>query len=355
MNIMPHSSGGGSSSGGSFGGSGGSFHSGGSSRGSRSYSYELHEPAYYHHWHHGCFTYVRYINGVPDYRYWDNTALQSDSARIFSIILAVIFLLSFSLPGLAVVLSGIYTATPVTKVSPHARWEEVVDDEDCFTNAEEEDISKEIHTFYQETGIISRVVTVSENDVGSQTLEEYAYTRYSHEFTTENNWLIVFENEPDGQWDFIGMQGDSTDHILTEKKTAKFNEDLTDKLWNSDEYTYGTAFVSALSDFNGTVTKTEIDWSDTGFGMIFVAAGILVFVTILHSVIAGNKVTREVKNGGFHKLNNPEFTEDASGMKTPKMLQCPYCGGLFASGEQSCPHCGASASEAKEYTMASTK
>lgn len=356
---MPHSSGGGSSSGGSFGGSsGGGSSSRGGYSGSGNSTPPIHGPGYYRNWHSGSQIYVRYIHGFPDYRYWNDGDLSRSrygSTNLIDALMRIVLCVIFCCLGTMGIFASVNLCRPITKVSAKAEWTEVKDTANCFTTAEEENIAKELHTLYEKTGVISRVITVSESDIGDNTISAYAEKRYGEEFKTENNWLIVFEDEPDGEWDFIGMQGNNTDPVLTEKKMAQFNADLTDKLWDTEEYTYGTAFVSSLSYLNTIITKTEVDGIPLTIGIVFTGIGFVFLYISIRDVINQRKLQEEILHGGFHQLHNPKLATDRANAIKPVMMRCQYCGGLFASGEEACPHCGASAADAEIYQMSEAR
>lgn len=348
---MPHSSGGGSSGGGSFGGSSSHGYSGGGSGGSSGRFAK--SGRYYRSYHPGSDAYVSYDDGKPEYRYWNHNDVNTNVwwVTMIPIIIFQVILVGMMIVGLYLLAFLIIPPKPVTEVNSHVHWTEVEDTVDCFTDSEEEAITQQLHELYEKSGIITKVETVDSETVAAETsydsLEIYAYTRYLTDFPSENCWLIVFETKPDGEWEFHGMQGDNTDSVLSEKKTEKFNYNLTQYLWDTDNYTYGSAFAAALDTFNDTVMyPPSISHVDLATGTCLVILSALFQLFITAPVFRNWRLSREVRSGKFHRLHNPQFVSSGK-TKVPVLMICPYCHGLFASGEYTCPHCGAPATDAK--------
>lgn len=329
---MPHSSGGGSSSGGSHSG-GGSGSSGGYGRGpwgSGGYVPSYRRSIWYFP---GARKFVRYGHGTPDFYYTDEPDFTLGT--VISLLIALVFIIS----GLRMVIASSHFGT-VTMVDPNASWVMISDRQGSFSADEKREIEGQIWQYYKKTGIRTRIETVSPKAVkaaNKDSLYNYAYWRYVNLWEDENHWLIVFEDAKDGStWRFEGVQGDNTDRRLTKKIADKFNSNLTSSLWASSRYTYGGAFVHALTQLNSDSSHLQLDVNFI-FGWIIILQVVWIFLPLFKK----KTVSSQMREKGYREIHFKVKMDE--GDVEPKTVTCPYCGGIYVLGERKCPHCGAPA------------
>lgn len=325
---MPHSSGGGSSSGGSHssGGSssGGSYSSGG---GSSRTGVRL-----YNHYSPGKHVFVRYQDGTPTYYYSDYSYKRTVQADPASKVLMICLCIFFVLAGLVCFISS--DITPPSKVTTGETACTILDDAGCFTASGQNDIVDAVGEFYEKTGIPVTIHTIGEQtflDADKDDLETYAYYDYVNQFDDEDHWLIVFEDidSEARKWAFEGMQGDNTDHWLSDEVTSAFNQDLTEALWNENN-SYASSFAFAFRSLTTRCGMPNGNGIITGILAVIVGFCFLIPLKIIES---SNKKTLE----GFHEVTIPQENQKTG----PKLVKCDYCGSTYVYGETQCPHCGA--------------
>ena len=341
---MPHSSGGGSHGGGSHHSSGGSYHSHSSGGGSSSGSIDFSTTRVSSKPYRFCSTYCYYENKKPVYFYSDYGA--KDRKTSAGQIIGKIFVWLLVCPMFFItsiwMLSG-SVKVPKKLAGNYDKNIIVEDNIDVISKSEEKELKRVLKDFYKETGIVPAVVTVSnEKWKNSGTLETYAYKDYLDRFSDEKHWLIVYsepeEPNPDFvDWHWEGMQGDDTDNILTDKKTADFTDDLQ-KYFLKDDISVGKALILSFEDITGKAMK-----SDVRVGLILfslVPGGIAVWLTIFFFDI---HPIRKAKLKKAFRVSRDS--------KIPQEQTCRFCGGIYVVGcHLSCPHCGG-ALEAHDYTV----
>ena len=329
---MPHSSGGGSHSGGI---SGGGFSGGG---GSHSGSFDNSGSGgrrTYNHYVPGARTFVCYNHGKMDYLY-ANYNVGSDAkeskriACMFAKILAVITVL-FVIYGLLCAIppskiKGSYDTTIIIKDNA-----QVLDDNSALT--------KELEAFYDATGITPAIITVHNEDWQNHfaKLDNYAYELYVNHFSDEYHWLLVYSEpeNPDSEfndWYWAGMQGDNTDKLLNGNKLQSFNQNLQKYLTANTRYSISEAFEESFANTTPIMRKVD-NLSDT----ILSTAMIYSFVALF---VGGISIACFVE----YKINKSKQYVEITNIPKEKIEEdnCEYCGGLFIRGKHlSCPHCGA--------------
>lgn len=339
---MPHSSGGGSSHGGSHSG-GGSFHSsgGGSSHGGSSSGSSAPKPEVYSHYAPGRHVYVRYDGGVPRYMYGNYSYGRMRRGNIVGVVIGLVFAAflaaAFVIPGIGYIIADF---RPPARLTSGEEPVIIVDETGAFTDAEEADIEDAAERYYDLTGIPIYIHVISEETFEAaekDSLEVYAYYDYVRNFSDESHWLLVLEDvdRDAGEWEFEGMQGDDTDEWLTYEATDEFNDDLTSALWRSDG-TYGEAFATAIDELADR--GFSVDWDDIGETALIIAFPTLTAVVIVACSISELKENKKTADQlkGYHEVKT-----EAMGQNGPVLVTCPWCGGTYVFGETSCPHCNA--------------
>lgn len=355
---MPHSSGGGSHSGGSHSGS---SHSGSSSHSSSSHSsHSSYRRSYtkdsfddddscsfppftnqYNSFYN--LGYVKYINGIPQYRYFfcPKERHIKEIKQIIAVMIAILILASSlciflsvkmpirNNPGQCEIISENTNIGPLLKLQPS------------------------INEFKNKTGInVCIVLDDNSWQENYKSCKQYAYDLYIHLFhNNEKNWLIVYtqdevpnnindENYEEwrsskfSDWHWEGMQGDETDKILDEDALRVFNSTLNRELTyaNGNSEDIGNAFVTAFETLNSVVMKKQID-PDTVLPIIFIVA-FLFFILLIELI----RDMRTLKN--YKEMSEVPSSSIVDG----KILEdkCDYCGGIYAIGTVTqCPCCGA--------------
>lgn len=246
------------------------------------------------------------------------------------------------------------TAVPVTKPYAGAEWQMIDDQADSFTPFEEQEIEKALDDLYMSSGIRTEVQTITQEtfeEADKSDLETYAYAKYTDLFPDENHFLIVFEDKGYA-WEFELMEGDDTWEWLTDDTNNHFDETLTQNLWATSRYTYGTAFADALTDLNTYMQKhagepTIEEKMDVAFSRVLCLLA-LFFSTIfglfnLTSRLGEGSVDQQMAEDGYTKIANPTIIINNYGQQEPKMVKCEYCDGVYPAGSTVCPHCGAPA------------
>jgi len=162
----------------------------------------------------------------------------------------------------------------------------------------------------------------------------------------------VFENKGNNAWEFELMEGDNTSYWLTDAVNNHFNETLTENLWATSRYTYGTAFSAALTDLN-TYMQAHAGEPTLYEQMDVVFSRVLCFLALFFSSIFGlfnltsrlgeGNVDQQMAEDGYTKIANPTIIINQYGNPEPKMIKCDYCNGVYPAGSTVCPHCGAPA------------
>ena len=246
-----------------------------------------------------------------------------------------------------------HTAVPVTEPYAGAEWQMIDDQANSFTPSEEREIEKALHNLYVSSGIRTEVQTITEEtfeEADKSDLETYAYAEYVNLFSDEDHFLIVFEDKGDGAWAFELMEGDNTSDWLTDAVNNHFNETLTENLWATSRYTYGTAFSAALTDLNtymqahaGEPTlyeQAEVEFSRVLCLLAMFFSAIFSLFSMTSRLQAGS-VDQQMAQDGYTKIANPTIIINNYGQQEPKMIKCDYCDGLYPAGSTVCPHCGA--------------
>lgn len=318
---MPHSSGGGSHSGGSSHSSshssGGGSHSGGGS----SYS----APRIYSSYHAGTHRYVYYTHGRPKYYYSAERPESTIGLRIFLLIFLAIWI-AVSIPFWMAAINH-----PKKLTTDYDTSIMIQDDLNVIEDSEEEKLYTAFKEFQDETGITPALIT-SDNAAWQEyytDITNYAYDLYVNNFEDEKHWLFVYTSDQSefDNWHWEGMQGDNTDGILTNSKTEAFNKDVQKYLTARSRYGVGESFATALSDMEPM--KTTIFWPMMIFMIIFDGFPCIILVpTLVQSFMTNEKMTTATRC----KTDTDPVREDT----------CEYCGGVYVHGlHLSCPHCGA--------------
>ena len=311
---MPHSSGGGSHSGGS--------HSSSSGSGGRS------TPSVYRSYHSGTRRFVYYQNNRPYYYYSTEKVKEPAPWRLPSaiIVLAAYLLLCIPISSLAVI-------TPYKLEMDYDTDIVIADNIDVMNGDEEADLIEKLREFQDITGITPSVLTVDNEEWKPyyESISDYAYDYYVNAFADEAHWLIVYSTDGGTDfedWHWEGMQGDSTDNIITSDVSDHFNEVMQKELTARSRYTVKDAIFDSFSTILPGIMDKHIDWE------LVAALIILSVIVVAFCVSEIYRTIRAKKQSHSYACKTAE--------EQPLEDTCEYCGGVYVHGiHLSCPHCGA--------------
>lgn len=288
---MPHSSGGGSHGGGFHSGGGGSRHGGsggGGIRVARKYFPGAKRYMYYHH-------------GSPRYVYTSKPLTPQTTGMM---IVQMVFFVPFIIIGLFLLVTGIGEFFPPRPLVQTAAYEQyhIEDTLDVIDN--ETELEAVLQQFQDKTGICPYIVTVDTSIWKNKfpSLEKYAYDTYIRKFSDEKHFLIVYsapinsdpENASDWSWE--GMQGDSTDPILSTRNMEKFNRRLYYTLESGEPV--GSALYQTFDESLDYLMKAGSSIVDglifIGFAVIWLLIIGFVFVKSIKDFILSRKNLIEV-------------------------------------------------------------
>lgn len=322
---MPHSSGGGSHGGGSHGGSHSSHsHSGGRSGGGK--STRTSKTAFA-----GSTRYVYYRKGKPNFVYANYDIRKKNP---LATIIAIVYVCGMILPLLGICVLGWFVSFEKPKKISPPRDKKIIIEDNINVIDNDDDLYDVLEEFYDKTGIVPAVVTVT-NDTWKKydNLEKYAYDDYLNRFDDEKHWLIIYSEavKEDGfnDWYWEGMQGDQTDSILTFKKTGEFTDNLHKLLLQRERNSVGESIEKAFDQLNSKVMATTIN-----IKLLLVTQIVpLMFVALFVYLII--KIVKPVEMHYYTKayVCDPTFVDQET---------CEFCGGVYVVGlHTTCPHCAA--------------
>ncbi len=332
---MPHSSGGGSHSSGSHSGGSHSSHSsrssGGSSSGYHSNRRTSSTPFK------GAKRYIYYKDNKPHLIYSNYDIRKKDYGSVLAtwIICGVIFG-PYVIIGIIMMITAFYKPERIEYSKYRNSDPEFIIEDNLGIFENEKKLRRSMESFYDTTGIVPAVITVSNDEWNEDytTLEAYAYDVYVQRFPDEVHWLIVYsENVKDNgfnDWYWEGMQGDRTDPVLTEERAGEFTEDLHDKLMKRNKYSVDDAIALTLDEHAPKMMSLSYDRSDMILGaVLFVMMSSVLFIVFMTT--RPRKVPEDYKNAVPCELN------------VVYQASCNFCGGMYVVGMHTgCPHCGAS-------------
>ena len=299
---MPHSSGGGSHSGGSHGGSSGSHHSHGSSGFSRP------TPRVRDRYFPGSHRYVRrHDDGAVDYIYSDSASLNKHS-RPWALLLVYI---PFLLIGAFVL--GLPFHIPHKMDVSYNPPVVVSDLDDRISRADEQLVMEGAQEVYDATGvpICVRFEDNSDWEGNYDSLEDYAYDVYVNMYDDEDHWLIIYTDDLDrrsankySNWYFEGMQGDNTDKALPANMTETFNDNLYMALLDRKNTT-GQAFKIGFHDLAKDVGHISFNKENGWFSLFW--NGFILLHMALAFLVNPNKEYREYELCPMNM--NPVYSE----------------------------------------------
>ena len=353
---MPHSSGGGSYSGGSHGGShgghSGSYHS--SSYSSRSHSYG--RP------YRRRRRYVYYRHNTPKYFYAD-----TDHKPGFSIskILVCIILMGI----------GAFLLFKAIPRIPHYSNHKIVIKDEVNVIEDEERVMSELKAFQDKTGITPSVITITNEEwmYGHTSLEDYAYDRYLAEFSDEMHWLIVYSQPAVKQskrmyWYWEGMQGDKTDSVLTAAEEKGFRTAFHSYLSNNESF--DDALVKSFSSLTENISMSPDPLELIIPVLVLALAVILTIITLYKAFKYRNAKpdgyedsdytgSPQVSTDTFPAFDPNKYSNTGSSNDTDimpsldsipskngtsnsyQLVSCQYCGCSFTDKYDRCPFCSA--------------
>ena len=206
-------------------------------------------------------------------------------------IVQMVFFVPFIIIGLFLLVTGIGELFPPRPLVQTAAYEQyhIEDTLDVIDN--EAELEAVLQQFQDKTGICPYIVTVDTSIWKNKfpSLEKYAYDTYLRKFSDEKHFLIVYSapvnSDPAnaGDWKWEGMQGNSTDPILTERNMEKFNR----RLYNSLEsgMPVGAALCEAFDESLGYLMNAGGNISD---GLMIIAMAVfwlLIFAFVIVKTI----------------------------------------------------------------------
>ncbi len=316
---MPHSSGGGSHSGGSHSSHSSSHSSGGGSHsGGRSSL-----PTYSNKPFAGSHRFVYYKNRQPYYYYSKNTRPESVSVmgRVITIMFLSIFLL-FSIPFW---MMSVSVSVPISQPSDNVIY--IQDNLDVIDN--ESSLKRNLERFRDETGVVPAVITDDNSwqDYYSS-LETYAYDLYVNQFDDEKHWLIVYTSDSSTEfddWYFEGMIGDDTSGAVSSRGEDIMTGNMQKYLTARSKYDVGQAISSAFDDTLTEIQKPHVEWMAIAILAVFCGFPLYFIICEILGIISDKRY--------------------ASGYRCPDKpveVKCEYCGGTYIKDTHlTCPFCGA--------------
>ena len=332
---MPHSSGGGSHSGGSHSShsshsGGGSRHSGGGSSSSGSSRRTSSTPFP------GCRRYLYYKDDKPCLVYSNYDIRKGDT---FQFVLGLIIFGLMFVPFIILGIVFMFHAFSFPKKIEYSKYKrkapEFVIEDNLGVFENEAKLEKSMSDFYDTTGVVPAVITVT-NDTWKEdyaSLEAYAYDEYVNRFPDEVHWLFVYSSaEKDNgfdDWYWEGMQGDDTDPVLISDRVNAFNEDLNTRLLQRSKYSVDDAFAITFDEYAPIMMKMTFK-PKILFGGICLAVIMGAFYFSVAWYLKPKKVPEEYKKAVPCEL------------KAVYQASCNFCGGMYVVGMHTgCPHCGA--------------
>lgn len=317
---MPHSSGGGSHSGGSGGGgfhsSGGGSHGGGPS-GTVSRKPFAGGTKYVYYNRHGDRQYV-YKSGTispPD-------KIATGIAMLFYTILAVILI------G-ACISCGVFKPTPIES----GKYIPSVYCEDHIGILNETEIRDACEKFKNALGVTPSVELIydSEWEENYSSLETFAYSEYLRIFDDEMHWLVVislpdnYENQKFVDWKWQGIIGDECGDAVNSESEEEFTKTMQKYLLRSNPDTLSACISTALQENSEALLETRLD-------IRFIIGGIVVFLFYLGFI-------------AFYIADYRNSVIANACMSVPedaREFACEYCGRIYVEGTvQLCQGCGA--------------
>ena len=315
---MPHSSGGGSSHGGSHR----------SSRSSNAANMRFGNRFYP-----GANRYVYYRNGAPQYYFSDRpyTREAAKKGKIRTIISNIISLFW----SVILVVFG-YHSLP-QKVQLDYNTDIVINDSArLLTGTEEAEMEEAFRSFRDKTGVTPAFFTINIKELKNKggNLHNYAYNLYINTFDDEKHWLVVYcKDNVEQTWSWEGMIGDDCGSIITTDLENEFTKQMQKNLQNNSK----TLSASVIATFDqignkaGKIFGSKLPTLLFAFG----GGGLLLFIAV-KTIISTTKQKPE-DDPRIDSVQCP--TADAE----PETAKCEYCGGTYVAGVHiNCPHCGAS-------------
>ena len=340
---MPHSSGGGSHSGGSHSGGGGSYHSG--SSGGGSYSSSISTTRLSRKPYNFCTVYCYYQDKKPVYVYSDADA-KTHKLSALDIVRGIVCLLlvvpMFLMMSFWMLREGIQSKQKLT-----GNYDKEIIIQDNIGVIEDEDgLYDVLKDFYKKTGIVPAVMTINNEEWWNSEGRDFssvALKKYTSTFKDECHWLIVY-SEPENpdpsfnDWYWEGMQGDKTDDIVTRKVADTFTEEVH-KLLLKNSVSVDDAIAGGFRKITPGIMKTDVNW----IALIFSAAGAAFCVWLTIFLFDIHPIRKAILKKSF-KVPVRNF-------KDVREETCEFCGGIYVIGcHLDCPHCGA-AIKPHDYTV----
>ena len=315
---MPHSSGGGSSHGGSHR----------SSRSSNAANMRFGNRFYP-----GANRYVYYRNGAPQYYFSDRTYTRETAKKgKISTIISNIFMIFWSV---ILTVFGFNSLPHKVKLDYNTDIL-IIDSARLLTDTEEAEMEEAFRSFQNKTGVTPAFFTINIKELKNKggNLHNYAYNLYINTFDDEKHWLVVYcKDNVENTWSWEGMIGDDCGGIITTDLENEFTKQMQKNLQN-DSKTLSAAVTDTFDQIGKKAGK--ISGSKIPTLLFAFAGGGLILFTAVKTIIRKTKENPE-DDPRINSVQCP--TAEAE----PETAKCEYCGGTYVAGVHiNCPHCGAS-------------
>lgn len=260
--------------------------------------------------------------------------------RLFSILLVLMFMLSwgfFFLAAVVAVVSDVkYGNTKLTAYDADAVVLE--DNAGLFDSSEIRELTISLREFGEKTGIIPYVYTLNgetldmEQYLNESKLEQFAMDKYYELFSDENHFLIVYmDNSVD--WVWWAIQGDNTYPLLNGEEFGVFRDTLTDALSITTE---SSALLQAFdTKWIDSITHVSVkDIKGYASVILFSSVSPLILILLIYGIVEGRHEAVDEYN---------YYRDHGYPMQVDEMLdRCPNCGYYNVNHDERCSNCGAS-------------
>ncbi len=342
---MPHSSGGGSRSSGSFSGSSGSSGSWGHG-GSRSSGASGKTPTVSDEYQKGYHRYVLYHDNTADYFYSSGPISRKDSRIGLGAVILRLILIALGSLFVWVFISD-WIHVPQKLPMDYAQTDLRIEDTAGILSLDDKRLLNEsFREFQAVSGVTPAILTVRPEDWQEHydSFSVFAFEAYVTRFSDESHWLFCYSGDPEADfddWVWEGMQGDDTDAVLSPRVTERFTDCVQKNLYARNRCSVGEAFSLGIQEILPGLMRTSFQpmAEDAVYVLTYFAILIALPVFLTVSELRKKSPLRGKENAIRCPSDEGDVKEDS----------CAWCGGLYVHGIHiRCPHCGAPVSPRDE-------
>lgn len=204
--------------------------------------------------------------------------------------------------------------------------------EDHLELIDEEKVMPALETFRKTTGVTPGIEVV-ENQEWKQydSLEEYSYNEYLSLYKDEKHWLVVLsypENYNDDvfvEWSWEGMIGDQCYTSINSNLEDTFTEIVQENLSNSSPESVSEDLANAYYSFLEVWPETQISYVSIGLMILVIILYIICVIIYVRYYQEQNQIKKAI------------YVPNGS-----KEIECEYCGSIYLTKTvKECPNCGA--------------